>query len=102
MSCIALSVATEGLARPVLAMSGCTSLLHGSPETSCCGTSIPRFSTRLSSGIAKGEQAAPGGTAGFCFPGLLPQSQCGSPSQKAALGAWEQPSLASVPAECPE
>ena len=55
MSCIALSIATEGLARPVLAMSGCTSLLHGSPETSCCGTSIPRFSTRLSSGIAKGE-----------------------------------------------
>ena len=48
------------------------------------------------------NQAAPGGTAGFCFPGLLPQNECGSPSHKAALGTWEQPSLASVPAECPE
>ena len=55
MSCIALSIATEGLCAPVLARSDCTSLLHGSPETSCSGPRHPRFSTRLSSGTAKGE-----------------------------------------------
>jgi hypothetical protein len=48
------------------------------------------------------HQAAPSGTAGFCFPGLLPKASMGPLSQKAALGTWEQPSLTSVPAECPE
>jgi hypothetical protein len=32
------------------------------------------------------HQAAPGGTAGFCFPGLLPQSKCGSPFPKSSPG----------------
>ena len=52
------------------------------------------------------HQAAPGGTAVLCF-GLAalrvlvpPTSR--APSKKARLGTWEQPSLTSVPAECPE
>jgi hypothetical protein len=101
MSCIALSIATEGSASPFwrgpTALRSCTV-----PRDFVFRHRHPHFSTLLSSGTARENQAAPGGTAGFCFPGLLPQSQCGSPSHKAALGAWEQPSLASVPAECPE
>ena len=102
MSCIALSIATEGLAHQFwpgsAALRSCTvppRLRVPAPASLISLPVSPRAPRRE-------NQAAPGGTAGFCFPGLLPQSQCGSPSHKAALGAWEQPSLASVPAECPE
>jgi hypothetical protein len=102
MSCIALSIATEGLARPFWPGPTALRSLHGSPSIPCSGTAIPVSLPVSPRAPGREKQAAPGGAAGFCFPGLLPQSQCGSPSQKAALGAWERPSLASVPAECPE
>jgi len=35
-------------------------------------------------------------------PSGLGSSRFRAPSKKAHLGTWEQPSLASVPAECPE
>jgi hypothetical protein len=50
--------------------------------------------------------AAPGGTAVLCFGfaalRVLVPPTARAPSKKARLGTWEQPSLPSVPAECPE
>jgi len=52
------------------------------------------------------HQAAPGGTAvlyfGFAARRVLVPPATRAPSKKAHLGTWEQPSLTSVPAECPE
>ena len=44
---------------------------------------------RLFSGTAKGESGCAGGTMGFCFPRLLPQSKAGPlpPKQPLALGS---------------
>ena len=48
----------------------------------------------------------PGGTAALCFGfaalRVLVPPTARAPSKKARLGTWEQPSPASVPAECPE
>jgi len=52
------------------------------------------------------HQAAPIGTAVLCFGftalRVLVPPTARAPSKKAHLGTWERPSLASVPAECPE
>jgi hypothetical protein len=52
------------------------------------------------------HQAAPAGTAVLCFGfaalRVLVPPTARAPSKKARLGTWEQPSLTSVPAECPE
>ena len=55
----------------------CFSLLQGSAEEYLPWRTHPPSFTRLSSGTAKEHQAAPGGTAGFCFSDSFPKTSVG-------------------------
>ena len=106
MSCIALPIAAEEFGTRSGPGSVCTPLCKVPPRCICSGARIllplpvsPRAPRRES-------QAAPVGTAVLCFGfaalRVLVPPAARAPSKKAHLGTWERPSLASVPAECPE
>jgi hypothetical protein len=89
------------------------------PRFGCLPSAVPRFRRPIPSrhtsprlfpvspqAPRREYQAAPGGTAVLCFGfaalRVLVPPTARAPSKKARLGTWEQPSLPSVPAECPE
>jgi hypothetical protein len=102
MSCIALSIATEGLARPFwpgpTALRSCTV----PPRLRVPAQASPFLYPSLLGHREGRTRPRPAAQRAFAFPDSFPKASVGPLPHKAALGAWEQPSLASVPAECPE
>src|SRR6202007_2356238 len=71
-----------------------------------CSSLLPSLFPPSLSSTASNREAAPCGSAGFCFailpfPGLVP-SPFRAPSKKADLGTWEQPHARALRVVCLE
>ncbi len=103
MSCIALSIVTEESAGVLLAGGG----PHFAFARFHRGASAPTHASSFLYSSLLGHREGnirprPAAQRACAFPDSFPKASVGPLPTKQPLGAWERPSLASVPAECPE